>query len=190
MSEDPLAQLSGFAGPAPAVRDRQIVEDQQLSGSQIDGDLDVVKMKAVAFKKGELGKQAVKLQPAEKARLDLHAREEGPAPGCGALDDPCEAPLDVALVIVPSTVRSTIRREPIDQLRRWRPRALTQQCGQRHQPGQRLDSHDVNGHREGRIARNLLVDLRVQRQAEIEVQRLKIPGLPTVQGRDDKVSDD
>jgi hypothetical protein len=116
-----------LARSPPAVCHRQVVEDEQLSWLQSHGDLDVVHGNAVARKERELRIEAVKLHPAEKARLDLHAREEGRAFGCGSLDDASEASLDIAPVIVPGAVGPAIGSQPLDELlRRW-PRALTQE---------------------------------------------------------------
>ena len=80
---------------------------------------------AVALKEAELGPQAVELQAAQEAGVNLHAREQGRAVGGGRLDYAGQASLDIAAV-VPGAVGSTIRRPPLDELRRCRPRALTQ----------------------------------------------------------------
>ena len=40
------------------------------------------------------------------------------------------------------------------------------------------------------VARDVSLDLRVERQSEVEVQSLEVPGLPAVERREDKVTDD
>ena len=68
MAKDPLVQLSRFARPASAVGHRQVVEYQQLSGLQSDGDLSLVHAHAVVLEEPELGQEAVKLQPAGRVQ--------------------------------------------------------------------------------------------------------------------------
>ena len=138
----------------------------------------------------ELGEEAVKLQPAEKARFDLHAREERREPGRGTLDYAGEASLDIATLVIPGAVRPTIGGQLLDQVPGRRPCALAQERGQRHQPGDCLHARNVGWDVEGRVSGNFLLDLRVERQSEVEVQRLEIPGRAAVQGRDHEVSDD
>jgi hypothetical protein len=78
-------------------------------------------------------------------------------------------------------MRSAIGGQSLDQIARWRPRALTQDCDQRYQSGSRLDAGNVDGNMQRALPRNLLLDLRINRQSEVEVQCLKIPGFTTVQ---------
>jgi hypothetical protein len=126
VTEDALVQLSGLARTASAMRQREVVEDQQLARLQRNGDLDVPNPQAVAFEEHELGEQAVKLRPAEKIRLDLHAREQGLPLGRGRFDDAREAALHVPSGIVPGAVGSAVRIEALDKLlRRW-PGTLTE----------------------------------------------------------------
>ena len=189
MTEEALSQLPRLSRSPAAVGHGQVVEYQQLSGLQIDGDFDVVEAKSVAPKELEFSREAVELQPAEKSRLDFDAGEERQAICCGSLDNSRQASLDVATVVVPGAMRSTIGGKPLDQLAGGRPTALTQQRDQRHQSGNRLDARDLQRNIQRAVPGHVLLDLRIERQPEVEVQGLKIPGFPTVQRRDDKVAD-
>jgi AraC-like DNA-binding protein len=185
-----LAEFPRSTRAASAVRQCKVVEHQQLPGLQIDRDLDILNAEAVVREEGELGRHGVELQTAEKARVPLDAREQRRAPGRGALDQAGEASLDIAPLVVPRAVRATVGGQPLDQFSRWRPGALAKERDQWHQTGDGLDTRDVGRDVQGRIARNFLLNLRVKRQSEVEVQRLKVPRHPLVEGCDDKPSDD
>ena len=48
------------------MRQRKVVEQEQLSGLQIDRNFDLIHIEVMAGKKGNLVKQTAKLQAAEK----------------------------------------------------------------------------------------------------------------------------
>lgn len=73
MAVDPLVQFPGPTRSATAVRQRKVVEHEQLSGSQLDLDFDVPDAEAVLGKERELGVQAVELCATEKVGVGFHA---------------------------------------------------------------------------------------------------------------------
>jgi hypothetical protein len=121
VAEHALVQLSRVAGAAPAVRYGKVVEHQQLSRSQIEGDLDVLDAKTVILEERQFGTEAVELQPAQKPRIGPDTGEEGWTLSVSSLDQPCEASLDIPSIIIPAAVRSPIGGQPIDQLSERRP---------------------------------------------------------------------
>jgi hypothetical protein len=75
MAVDPLVQLPRSTRSATAVRERKVVEHEQLPGSQVDLDFDVLDAEAVLLEEREFRAQAVELAATEKVRIGLHARK-------------------------------------------------------------------------------------------------------------------
>jgi hypothetical protein len=72
---DPLAQLTGSACTSTAVRQRKVVEHEQLAGLQVHFDFDLADAETMPLEEREFGAEAVELRTAEKARIALHARK-------------------------------------------------------------------------------------------------------------------
>jgi hypothetical protein len=71
-----LAQFTGSTSTASTVREREIVEDQQLARSQGHVDLDVFDVEAVACEEREFGANAVELHPTKKIPINFDARKK------------------------------------------------------------------------------------------------------------------
>ncbi len=76
MTEDALAQLTGSTDPATTVGEREVVEDEQLTGLQSNLDLNLLDLEAVVHEEREFGAQAVELHTAEKVWGNLDTREK------------------------------------------------------------------------------------------------------------------
>src|SRR5580704_19756720 len=115
MSEYELAQLGGLTPTTSAMCHCQIVEHEELSWLERDGDLNIIDGEAMPREECEFGSKAVKFQSAEEPWIDFHTREERRALSSSSLDDASEASLDVAEVIIPGAVRTAVGHQALDQ---------------------------------------------------------------------------
>ena len=115
VSEYALMKLSGTATSAPAVCDREVVEDEQFAGTQADLNADGFGMKFAVREKPQLVGEARELRAAEEAWLGLDAGQHGWMPD-RCLDDPRKASLAVAGGIVPGAVAGAVGGKATEQL--------------------------------------------------------------------------
>jgi hypothetical protein len=76
VTEDALAQLTGSTDPATTMGEREVVEDEQLTGLQSNLDLNLLDLEAVVLEEREFGAQAVELHTAERVWVNLDTREK------------------------------------------------------------------------------------------------------------------
>ena len=189
MPEDALVELAGLTDSAASVREREVVEDEQLTGTQADVDLDGVKRQAALSEELKLVGQARELGAAEKSRGPLDAGQDGRLAE-GGLDDPCETALDVPRGGFPRAVAVAVGSEAPNQLIAIRPRAAGQQRAQRHESrdrvARRLRGREVQGGEPGYVGRHH----GGERESEVDVKGLKVAARRSIRRRDHEVADD
>jgi hypothetical protein len=84
----------------------------------------------------------------------------------------------------------TVRDESRNQLSALRPVTLREQWPKRYEPSDRGDVHAALSDAECGVTGDVLRDSRVERQPEVEMQRLKITTDGPIRRGDDEVADD
>jgi len=142
----------------------------------------------VALEEPQLRIEALELHPAQEARLEFDTRKCREAGG--RLDDPREAPLGVTVVIVPCSVCLAVGDKSGQQLALRRPSPLREQSGQGHEPRYRADLSKIFRDVQRRVASDVPLDLRVQGNAKIKMQGLKITAPDPIHRRENEIPED
>lgn len=184
MSVDTLVELSRSPATSSPVGQGEVVEDKEVARPQGNLDLNGGNVKIKTREEGQFRGQVVELHPAHEAGGGPHARQ--PRHACCPLYEPRQTALGVAILIVPRSVRLAVGDQVMEERRPIRPPALAKEGIQRHQARCCRDPDRGPRDEECGISRDILIVLWVEREAKVEVERLKVAGRFAVGRREDE----
>jgi hypothetical protein len=188
VTEYSLMQFARLTPTPATVSERQVVEHEQLSRLKDNVDLNVLDIQAVPLEEREFLTEGVELHSAEKIGLSLYTREKR-GTRCCRVDDAGKAPFRIAQAVIPRPMGPAVSGKSRNQLGALWPVTLSEQWSERYQPGDRSDVGVARSDVESRIASDILRSLRVERQPEVEVKRLKITAHGTIRRGEVEVAD-